>query len=74
MLFGYWEIAFFLGTFMVLAFSVFLGLAGQNIAIWFKRTSPRCPKCFTTVNPEAYICWSCRSELETLNVHRKELS
>lgn len=73
MLFGPFEILICLGAFMVVALTAALALAGQNMIIWWKGLGPRCPKCFASVNEEAYICWSCKAELENANVDHKEL-
>ena len=73
MIFGPFEILICLGTIMAIALIAALALAAQNIVIWWKGLGPRCPKCLASINPEAYVCWSCKAELEKVHVDRKEL-
>ena len=74
MLFGTFEIALCLGIVLLAALTAALGLGAQNVLIWWKALRPRCPKCLANVNPEAYICWSCKAELEQAYVDHHELS
>lgn len=73
MIFGTFEIVICLGIFLLVALAAALALVGQNLVIWWKGLGPRCPKCLAAVNPEAYICWSCKAELESLYVDKKEI-
>lgn len=74
MIFGPFEIAICLGAFMVIALAAALGLATQDVLSWFRKRGPRCPKCFASINAEAYLCWSCKTELADGGVKQKELS
>ncbi len=74
MIFGPFEIAICLGAVMTFALAVGLSLATRDVLDWYRSRGPRCPKCLAAVNAEAYICWSCKAELESLKLLRKELS
>ena len=50
-----------------------IDLAGRDILDWYRSRGPRCPKCLAAINAEAYICWSCKAELESAKSLRGEL-
>ena len=71
MIFGPFEIAICLGAVLTLALAVALSLAGRDILDWYRSRGPRCPKCLAAINAEAYICWSCKAELESARTYPK---
>lgn len=73
MIFGPFEIATCLGAVLTFALAVALSLAGRDILDWYRSRGPRCPKCLAAINAEAYICWSCKAELESAKTLRREL-
>ncbi len=66
MIFGTAEILLCLAPFMLVVFTIGLGLAAQNVSLTRKekyRGQIACPHCRKMLNPEAYICRFCRKEL-----------
>jgi len=66
MILGPLEILLCLAPFMLIVFTIGLGLAVQNISVALRereRGLIRCPQCRGLLNPEAYICRFCSREL-----------
>ena len=66
MIFGPLEIFLCLAPFMIIMFTIGIGLLAQNIALARKeleRDTRKCPNCRKLLNPEAYVCRFCRKEL-----------
>lgn len=66
MFLGPFEILLCLAPFMLIVFTIGVGLAAQNISLERherERGQIRCPQCSGLLNPEAYICRFCSREL-----------
>lgn len=66
MFLGPFEILLCLAPFMIIIFSIGVGLAAQNLVLAKQereRGLRKCPNCKGLLNPEAYVCRFCRKEL-----------
>lgn len=66
MIFSPLEILLCLAPFMLIIFTIGVGLAAQNVSLTRRereRGMIRCPHCRGLLNPEAYICRFCSREL-----------
>lgn len=66
MIFGPLEIFLCLVPFMLIVFTIGIGLAAQNVSLARRereRGQIRCPNCHGLLNPEAYVCRYCSREL-----------
>jgi hypothetical protein len=66
MIFGPLEILLCLAPFMLIVFTIGIGLAAQNISLARRERELgqiRCPQCRGLLNAEAYICRFCSREL-----------
>lgn len=66
MIFSPLEILLCLAPFMLIVFTIGVGLYAQNVALARKeleRDTRKCPRCQKLLNPEAYVCRFCRKEL-----------
>lgn len=66
MMFSPLEIFLCLLPFMLIIFTIGLGLVAQNVSLARRereRDSKHCPRCQGLLNPEAYVCRHCRKEL-----------
>ena len=69
MIFGPLEILLCLAPFMLVVFTIGIGLFAQNISLERReriRGLVECPFCRKMLNPEAYVCRFCRRELYDL--------
>jgi hypothetical protein len=66
MIFGPLEIFLCLVPFMLIVFTIGIGLYAQNVVLARRERelgTKKCPYCLNPVNPEAYICRFCSREL-----------
>lgn len=66
MIFSPFEILLCLAPFMLIIFTIGVGLAAQNAAVARRereRGLKKCPYCRGLLNPEAYVCRFCSREL-----------
>lgn len=66
MIFSPLEILLCLAPFMLIVFTIGVGLYAQNVALARKeieRDTQKCPHCKGLLNPEAYVCRFCSREL-----------
>jgi hypothetical protein len=66
MIFGPLEILLCLVPFMLVVFTIGIGLFVQNVSLERRernRGLRECPYCQKMLNPEAYLCRFCRKEL-----------
>lgn len=70
MIFSPLEILLCIAPFMLIAFTIGIGLAAQNVSLARRKRERgliKCPSCEKLLNPEAYVCRYCFKELMSEN-------